>query len=145
MWSLVHSAEYSSRLKRLAKSHRREVDACHSNLNRYLQALLQGTAPKQIQGGWIHSEPMDVVALDERGGGKKEGGKNKGKGLVPIRLCIPFCCAQGASCHNVGIKSCANRRCWGVKALCHRTARIQPTRPARNGKRKSRLARTMRG
>jgi hypothetical protein len=42
--------------------------------------------PKQIQGGWLRPEPMDVVAITERGGGKKADGKNKGKGLVPIRM-----------------------------------------------------------
>jgi hypothetical protein len=91
MYSIKYCGEYAVRLKRLSKSHRREVEAVHSNLVRYLKALNLGTPPKQIQGGWIHSEPMDVVALDERGGGKKEGGRNKGKGLVPIRLYIfPF-------------------------------------------------------
>lgn len=51
-----------------------------------MQALDQGSKPAQIQGGCIHREPMGVVAFDERGGGKKEGGKNLGKGLRPTRL-----------------------------------------------------------
>ena len=39
------------------------------NLDRYFEALEQGAKPKQIQGGFVHPEPEDVVAVDQKGGG----------------------------------------------------------------------------
>lgn len=88
MWSAYPSDEYNRRQRKLEKKHFRELEAVISNAQRYLKALQQGTKPKQIQGGWIHPEPHDVVALDQRGGSKKEGGKNKGRGLVEMRLYV---------------------------------------------------------
>jgi hypothetical protein len=88
MWTAHPSDEYSKRQKKLEKRHLRELQAVLANAQRYLQALQQGTKPKQIQGGWIHPEPHDVVALDQRGGHKKDGGKNLGRGLVEMRLYV---------------------------------------------------------
>ena len=88
MWSVHPSDEYIRRQRKLEKRYQREVGACAGNAERYLQSLQQGAKPKQIQGGWIHPEPNDVLALDQRGGGKKASGKNTGKGLVEMRLYV---------------------------------------------------------
>jgi hypothetical protein len=89
MWKYVFTDEYGNKHRKLEKKGwERELAAALANLGRYLEALEQGSKPKQIQGGWIHPEPMDVLALDERGGRKKEGGGNKSKGLRLIRLYI---------------------------------------------------------
>ncbi len=88
MWLAQPSDEYIKRQNKLQKRYDREVLAVTGNAQRYLQALQQGTKPKQIQAGWIHPEPHDVVAIDQRGGGKKEGGSNKGRGLVEMRLYV---------------------------------------------------------
>lgn len=88
MWELNWTAEYQGRHKRFERKRPRETEAVLTNLNRYFEALLHGAQPKQIQGGWIHPEPLDVVALDQKGGGKKKGGKNHGKGLAQIRLYV---------------------------------------------------------
>ncbi len=89
MWKYVFTDEYGVRHRKLEKKGwDRELAAALANLARYHEALTQGAMPKQIQGGWIHPEPMNVLALDERGGGKKKGGKDKSKGLRPIRLYV---------------------------------------------------------
>jgi hypothetical protein len=88
MWSAHPSAEYIKRQQKLEKKYLRELQAVTGNVQRYLQALQQGTKPKQIQAGWIHPEPRDVVAIDQRGGGKKESGRNKGRGMVEMRLYV---------------------------------------------------------
>ena len=86
MWKPVPTEIYQRRFRQFEKKRPRELQAALANLDRYLVALNQGAMPKQIQGGWLRPEPMDVVAITERGGGKREDGKNKGKGLVPIRM-----------------------------------------------------------
>src|SRR5262249_42670877 len=40
------------------------------NLDTYFKALEAGTNPLQIKHGFMHQEPLGVVAIDQKGGGK---------------------------------------------------------------------------
>lgn len=72
MWQPKPTEEYQKGHKWYEKKRPRELKAVLTNLEKYLVALRQGAKPKQIQAGWIHPEPMDIVALDQKGG---NGGK----------------------------------------------------------------------
>jgi hypothetical protein len=86
MWTTKANADFDRRKQRFEKDRPRELKVVVVNANKYLQALVQGTPPKQIQGGWVHPEPMDVVAITEKGANEILGGKNKARGLIPTRL-----------------------------------------------------------
>ncbi len=73
MWKLATTPEFEKWDKWYQKKRPRERGAVLVNLSRYLDALNLGTLPKQIQGGWIHPEPKDVVALSQQGGIKNAG------------------------------------------------------------------------
>lgn len=70
MWKLVPTADYERRHKRYAKDHPRELQAVLDNLDTYFRSLEAGINPLQIKHGFMHSEPLGVVAIDQKGGGK---------------------------------------------------------------------------
>lgn len=88
MWKPEFSDEFDRRVKKFGKDHPRELRVVSVNANKYFQALAQGAKPKQIQGGWVHPEPMDVIAITEKGANEILGGKNKARGLIPMRLYV---------------------------------------------------------
>jgi hypothetical protein len=69
MWKIKATDEYQRRLKRYAKNHPRELAAVLDNLDTYFKTLLSGTKPKQAVFGFVHAEPRDVIAIDQKGGG----------------------------------------------------------------------------
>jgi hypothetical protein len=69
MWEIKNTDEYEKRLKHYQKKHPRELAAVLDNLDTYHRALVGGTRPKQAVFGFVHSEPFDVVAIDQKGGG----------------------------------------------------------------------------
>jgi hypothetical protein len=75
MWDTTSSEKFQRRFKQFEKKRRNELRATAANVTRYLEALRQGTPPKQVAGGFIHAEPHDIVAVDQRGGGKPRGAK----------------------------------------------------------------------
>ena len=70
MWKLSATPEYERRHKRYQKKHKKELLAVLDNLDTYLKALQAGTNPQQIKAGFVHPEPMGVVAIDQKGKGK---------------------------------------------------------------------------
>jgi hypothetical protein len=70
MWKLVPTDEYERRHKRYEKNHPRELLAVLDNLDTYFKSLEAGVKPPQIKHGFMHSEPLGVVAIDQKGGGK---------------------------------------------------------------------------
>jgi hypothetical protein len=70
MWKLETSEEYQRRHKRYEKDHPRELQAVLDNLDTYFKSLEEGVKPLQIKHGFLHNEPLGVVAIDQRGGGK---------------------------------------------------------------------------
>lgn len=70
MWELQATEEYGRRLKQFAKKHRRELAAALDNLDTYHRTLQAGVKPLQVKFGFMHPEPLGVVAVDQKGGGK---------------------------------------------------------------------------
>lgn len=71
MWKLEQTDEYVRRHKRYVKNHPRELQAVLDNLDTYFKSLKAGVKPLQIKHGFLHPEPLGVVAIDQKGGGKK--------------------------------------------------------------------------
>jgi hypothetical protein len=69
MWTLSPQADFERRRKRYEKKRRRELVAVLGNLDRFFKALLAGTRPYHVKGGFVHYEPHGVIALTEQGGG----------------------------------------------------------------------------
>jgi hypothetical protein len=70
MWKLQPMEEYGRRHKRYEKDHPRELQAVLDNLDTYFRSLEAGVKPLQIKHGFMHHEPLGVVAIDQKGGGK---------------------------------------------------------------------------
>lgn len=70
MWHLAPTDEYQRRHKRYVKNHPRELQAVLDNLDTYFKSLEAGVKPLQIKHGFMHHEPLGVVAIDQKGGGK---------------------------------------------------------------------------
>ena len=68
---LQNTDEYERRQKQYQKKHPRELMAVLDNLDTYHKTLNSGVKPKQAIFGFIHAEPLDVVAIDQKGGGAK--------------------------------------------------------------------------
>jgi len=71
VWRTLQTDEYDRRLKRLHKNRPRETMAVLSNLETFLEALNGGISPKPPAFGFLHVEPSDVLAVDQKGGGNK--------------------------------------------------------------------------
>ncbi len=69
MWELQPSDEYERRFKQWTKKRPLESKALLANLARYQEALERAAKPAQIQAGFVHPEPLGVVAVDQKGGG----------------------------------------------------------------------------
>jgi hypothetical protein len=69
MWKIKSTDEYQKWLKHYQKKRPRELAAVLDNLDTYYKTLISGTKPKQAVFGFVHSEPRDVVAIDQKGGG----------------------------------------------------------------------------
>jgi hypothetical protein len=70
MWKLAPTDEYQRRHKRYVKDNPRELQAVLDNLDTYFKSLEAGVKPLQISHGFMHNEPLGVVAIDQKGGGK---------------------------------------------------------------------------
>ena len=73
-WKIEPSGIFERKLNQYRKKHPNETKNALLNLDRYKDALDAGTKPAQIQGGFIHSEPHGVVAVDQRGARKGSKG-----------------------------------------------------------------------
>ena len=70
MWSVAPSDDYLRRHKRYEKKHSRELAAVLDNLDTFLTALREGAKVQQVKAGFLHPEPLGVLAIDHKGGGK---------------------------------------------------------------------------
>lgn len=69
MWSVEPSDEYLRRHKRFEKKRPRELAAMLHNLDVFTQALQSGAKPQNAKFGFVHVEPLNVLAIDQKGGG----------------------------------------------------------------------------
>jgi len=71
MWKHEPTDDYLRRQKRYEKNHPAELKRMLDNLDTYKRALDAGAKPGPKHFGFVHPEPMGVVAIDQRGGGGK--------------------------------------------------------------------------
>jgi len=71
MWKTLQTDEFDRRFKRYEKKAPRELQAVLDNLDLFLEALKAGVKPKPPAFGFLHVEPSDVLAIDQKGGGNK--------------------------------------------------------------------------
>ena len=70
MWQQEITDVFASRVKWYEKKKPRELKAVSLNLDQYHKALIEGAAPLKKLFGFMHFEPMGVIAIDQSGGGK---------------------------------------------------------------------------
>ncbi len=71
MWKLVPTDLFERRKKAYQKKQPAALIAVLENLADYVAALGEGTKPLQIKAGFIHSEGLGVLAIDQKGAVRK--------------------------------------------------------------------------
>jgi len=70
-WVTETTDKFERKYKEYEKKHKFELQAVLVNLNKYFEALQEIGNPKVIKAGYIHPEPMGIIAIDQKGGKKK--------------------------------------------------------------------------
>lgn len=70
-WHLYSIDRYERNYKEYEKKHPNELISILRNLDKYFAALKTVKDPKQIRAGYIHPEPLGIVAIDQKGGNRK--------------------------------------------------------------------------
>lgn len=69
MYDLRPTVEYEKLLRKWPKKHRRELLAMLHNLSTVHQTLNTGVPPLRLCFGFLHHEPLNIKAVDQKGGG----------------------------------------------------------------------------
>jgi hypothetical protein len=69
MWRIEPTTGFEKDQKHYTKKRPNELAAVLRNLQRYLSMLNMAKNSKAVQAGYLHPEPMGVVAIDQKGGG----------------------------------------------------------------------------
>jgi len=67
VWILEESSFFASKFRRYQKKHPNETIAVMNNLDTYVRTIESGVKPTLIQAGFIHREPLGVIAIDQKG------------------------------------------------------------------------------
>lgn len=70
MWHAEITNGWERDHKHYAKKHPHELAAVLRNLERYLLLLNVSRHSKVVQAGYLHGEPMNIVAIDQKGSGR---------------------------------------------------------------------------
>jgi hypothetical protein len=70
-WDFQSSEVFDRRLKEHQKKHVDETRAVLNNLDTYQRAVRAGADPRKRHAGFMHMEPMGVVAVDQHGADRK--------------------------------------------------------------------------
>jgi hypothetical protein len=70
MWTYNPTPDWSRRQKHFQKKRARELVAALDNLDTFFKTLENGVKPREAKFGFIHPEPVGVLAIDQKGGGK---------------------------------------------------------------------------
>jgi hypothetical protein len=69
MWRVEPTTQWDRDAKHYQKKHPNELAAIFRNVGRYLSLLNCATNARSVQAGFLHPEPMGVVAVEQKGGG----------------------------------------------------------------------------
>ena len=70
-WKIDYTDKFGRSLKRYQKKHPDELKAVLNNLDTYFKAIKFVEHPLQVKAGYIHNEPKGIIAIDQKGGGRK--------------------------------------------------------------------------
>lgn len=70
MWKLSPEDDYLHKLKKWPKKYKRELRNVHDNLDTFQKTLNTGVKPIQAKFGFVHTEPMGILAVDQKGKGQ---------------------------------------------------------------------------
>ena len=70
MWKVTPTDLWEKNKKFYDKKHPRELAAVLNNLNRYLMLLNCSPNASAARAGYLHDEPLGVVAIDQKAGGQ---------------------------------------------------------------------------
>jgi hypothetical protein len=73
MWKTEPTDDFNRQLKWYDKKKKNELKAVADNLDMFLKSLNDGRSPKPFVFGFLHEEPSDVIAIDQRGASTKVG------------------------------------------------------------------------
>ena len=66
-WRLIKTELFARSFKKYQKKHQPEVIAVLNNLDTYLKTLQAGVKSVLVHAGFIHLEPLGVIAIDQKG------------------------------------------------------------------------------
>jgi hypothetical protein len=69
IWTYDVTPDWGRQLKFDEKKRPRELAAALGNLDTFLKTLSSGVVPRQAKFGFIHPEPLGILAIDQKGGG----------------------------------------------------------------------------
>ena len=71
MWGVLKTRQYERRLKQYEKKKNKkpQLAAVLNNLEIFQKSLMAGKKPKPFVYGFLRTEPSDVIAITEQGGG----------------------------------------------------------------------------
>ena len=69
MWKLEPSEQWGKDAKHYDKKRPNELAAVLRNLERFVKLLNVSKNSKSAEAGYLHKEPHDVIAVDQKGGG----------------------------------------------------------------------------
>jgi hypothetical protein len=67
MWQTETTTTWERDHKHYAKKHPNELAAVLRNLSRYVDQINASPNAKSVQAGYLHHEPLGVVAIDQKG------------------------------------------------------------------------------
>lgn len=69
-WNIEETDAYQRCCKEYIKKHPNELKAVLDNFDTYFEVLNRLDNPLLVKAGFIHDEPMGIIAIDQKGGGK---------------------------------------------------------------------------
>jgi len=69
MWEIEPTTTWEKDEKHYGKKHPNELAAILNNVRRYVRLIAAVKNSKAIQAGFLHHEPMGIVAVDQKAGG----------------------------------------------------------------------------
>ena len=69
MWTIEPTEQWEKDQRWYTKKHPNELAAVLVNLERYVRHLNSSKNSKVVMAGYLHHEPLGVVAVDQKGGG----------------------------------------------------------------------------
>jgi hypothetical protein len=69
MWETEPTTAWEKDEKHYAKKRPKELAAILNNIGRYVKLIAASKNSRAVQAGFLHPEPMGIMAIDQKGGG----------------------------------------------------------------------------